>query len=444
MNDPIPKPDESRVSPERTRPITRARAVALGLGYWLALVPLTIAPRHSGNVWSRYMTIESIVERGTLAIDASPLMKISGSPDLVKVDGRTYSDKPPVLSALSAIVYAPMHAIGWSFNPSAGDVPRVNLVLVSLVVGLSSAIALIALRLMFQYVPIPRWTADLATLGCGLGTLLLTYGVTFNNHSVAAGLVTAAFGLVMSGRGRGVLSGVLAGLAATIDLPAGGLTLGALGVWLVLRDRRSPWEYLAASVGPIALHVLLQWSSTGSPLPAEMTPEKFHYEDSYWETEVGRFRETVPRWLWGVELLLGPQGWLTLTPDLVFGLLGIVIIAVKRHDPLRWPAIMVGTMVAVLVAFYTWGVRRTDFAGLSFGTRHLLAVTPLVWYFAVAGLARLRFRLLTFLFLITFPIGLGYAWAGMLDPWSRVERRRDVVLLFLQRGVIYPHTIYRR
>ena len=75
--------------------------------------------------------------------------------------------------------------------------------------------------------------------------------------------------------------------------------------------------------------------------------------------------------------------------------------------------------------------------------RHAPA-TPLRLAIAVAGLARLRFRLLTFLFLITFPIGLGYAWAGMLDPWSRVERRRDVVLLFLQRGVIYPHTIYRR
>ena len=38
----------------------------------------------------------------------------SGTPDLFRVDGHFYSDKPPVLSAIGAIVYAAVIGIGWS------------------------------------------------------------------------------------------------------------------------------------------------------------------------------------------------------------------------------------------------------------------------------------------------------------------------------------------
>src|SRR4051812_26429787 len=105
-------PDRPRVGPTYPRPVRPFRPLLLGALYWASLAPLTLypAPRHSGNVWSRYMTVESIVERGTLAVDRSPLLRISGSPDLVRFGGHLYSDKPPVLSALSAAIYAPLAA----------------------------------------------------------------------------------------------------------------------------------------------------------------------------------------------------------------------------------------------------------------------------------------------------------------------------------------------
>jgi hypothetical protein len=393
------------------------------------------------------MTIESIVERHTLALDSSPLLKISGSPDLVKFGQHLYSDKPPVLSALTAAIYAPLHALGWSFSASPEQFVRVNLVLVVLVVGTSSAAALVALRRMFQYVPIARGLADLATLACGFGTLLLTYDVTFNNHCVAAGLMTTAFALLMPGRPSRTcegLAGLLTGLAAAIDLPAGGAMLAAQAVWATVRRRRLPWAYVVGAVLPLMFHAVLQWFSTGSPLPVEMTPDRFQYEGSYWDTEEGQFRETVSRWQWGLELLLGPQGWLTATPALAFGILGLLVVTSRKGDSLRGAAIVLLAVVCGLLAYYTWGVRRTDFSGLSYGTRHLLAITPLVWYFAVVGLERLRMRGAYVLFGVCVLIGLAYAWAGMLDPWSRIERRRDTALLFLQRGVFYPYTSYRR
>src|SRR5262245_41894762 len=175
------------------RPIGRPRAAIPAVLFGLALAVLIDPPKVSGNVWSRYMTIESIVERGTLAIDESPYLGPSGSPDLAKFNGRLYSDKPPVLSALGAAVYYPLYRADCrmfdlrspadfikSFRP-------VNRVLVVLLVVLPSALALYALRRIFQTIAISRWLADLLALGFGFSSLLLTYGVTFNNHSVAAG-----------------------------------------------------------------------------------------------------------------------------------------------------------------------------------------------------------------------------------------------------------------
>ncbi len=127
---------------------------------------------------------------------------------------------------------------------------------------------------------------------------------------------------------------------------------------------------------------------TGTPLPVEMYPEAFNYPGSFWLTPEGTFEEYGPRCWFGLELLLGPPGWLTLTPVLAFGLVGPGDGArsggATRSG--RWPAVVLVSLVVLLV-YYTFVVRRTDFAGQSFGTRHLLAITPAVYLFAVVALA---------------------------------------------------------
>ena len=340
------------------RPISPARAWVLGLVYWLALWPCASVPRHSGNVWSRYMTVESLVERGTTAIDRSPMLGPSGSPDVVKVGGHWYSDKPPVLSALTAGVYLPLWWSGWRFSGSPSQFARVNLVLVALVVGLASAAAVVASRLLLQCVEMPKLLADWVALALGFGSQLFSYAVTFNNHSVAAGLITSAFALVAleraESRTRRGWAGLLAGLAATIDLPAGGASMLVLACWLIARSKRLPIVYLCMAALPLLLHAALQLATTGSPLPVEMTPEAFDFAGSYWNTAAGRARETVPRWRWGLELLIGPQGWLTVTPLIALGLAGMVRIGCRKGDPLRPTAAALGVVTLMLLGYYTW------------------------------------------------------------------------------------------
>lgn len=428
------------------RPVHRLRPWLLGAVYAAALVPLTVAPRHSGNVFSRYMTIEAIAERGTLAIERSPLLARSGSPDVVKFGDHLYSDKPPVLPALASPIYAVLMMAGIRFSGPGPQFVLANLVLTWAVVGLWSALTLVWLRQMLQAVAIRPWVADLLTLGFGFGSQLLTYAVTFNNHSVAAGLIAGALALTAlepPGRGAGRRrfgAGLLAALAATVDLPAGGAMLAGLGVVQAIRARSIPLAFLAGAAGPLLLHAWLQSKVTGTPLPAEMYPSAFDYPGSYWTTPAGAWKERGPRWQFGLGLLFGPRGWLTVTPALAFGLVGLGLVLARAGDPRRPIAGVVGVAVLLLVSYYTWGVRRADFAGSSFGTRHLLPMAPALFVFAVVALERLRVWVAPAVFVALAGIGFVYAIAGMKDPWSRIEKRRrdEPALRAVQRIVLYP------
>jgi hypothetical protein len=204
-----------------------------------------------------------------------------------------------------------------------------------------------------------------------------------------------------------------------------------------------PWPYLAGTIGPLALHAVAQTMTTGSPLPAEMSPHLLGYQGSYW-AGAGKWVEPGPRWRFALEFLVGPQGWLTVTPAILAGLMGLAVIASRRADTLRAAAVMVGSVVLVLISYYVWGVRRTDFAGLSFGTRHMLAITPLVLALGAVAVARLGRWWAWCLFLVLMIIGAGYAQAGLRDPWSRIERRDDAGLRALKTWTLYPYTTYMR
>jgi hypothetical protein len=432
----------------QVRPVRWFRPWLLGAFYAAALLPLTVSPRHSANVISRYMTIEAIVEQGTLAIERTPMTTIARPVDMVRFGHHFYSDKPPVLAALAAPIYGALCLLGVRFTGSEAQFVLDNLALTWLVVGTCSALTLVWLRRIFQALPIPAAVADLLTLGFGFGSQLLAYAVTFNNHSVAAALITGSMALTLleppgsrAARSR-FGAGLLVALAATIDLPAGGVMLASLGTLQLIRCRSLPWSFLGGAVGPLLLHAWLQSKVTGTPLPVEMYPAAFEYPGSYWTNPAHLWREHGPRWRFGLELLVGPQGWLTVTPVLAFGLVGMGLVLVRRRDPLRpmaW-AVLVSSMV--LVAYYTWGVRRTDFGGQSFGTRHLLAITPPWFLFAVVALERLRWRAVPVLFVLAMGLGGIYAIAGAKDPWSTVAERsrKDPWLRTAQWAVIYPRS----
>jgi len=435
------------------RPVPAWRVWVWGLAYWLILAPLTWSPRMSGNVFSRYMTIEAIVERGTLAIERSPLLRRSGSPDIVRFHGHFYSDKPPVLPAIACPIYAALVFVGGiRFSGPVEQFLLSNFALTWGVVGLASSLTLVALRAMLRGVAIPPRAADLATVAFGLASPLLTYAVTFNNHSVAAGCVAGAWAFMLTegsrkaGRMR-FASGLLAGLAATVDLPVGALTVAGLAMVQLIRSRSGVWIYLAGAFGPLALHSGLQSLVTGTPLPAEMYPTAFEYPGSFWTSPGGVWKETGPRWLFGLDFLVGRQGAFTVFPAFWFGLVGLIGAMVSKGRSERWSASIVAGSLAVLVWYYVWGVRRTDFAGTSFGVRHMLPITPMVYLFGVVALGRTRrwSVVAVGLFIAAMTVGGVYAVKGMINPWSRAETRAetDPLLRAVQRGALFQGGTFR-
>lgn len=97
-------------------PTHRSRAVTFTIVVVFTLVgSLFIHSRaYSSNDASRLATIESLVERGTWAIDASPFATV----DRIKVGEHFYSDKPPILSLAGAGVYSILHNVfGLTLQP---------------------------------------------------------------------------------------------------------------------------------------------------------------------------------------------------------------------------------------------------------------------------------------------------------------------------------------
>ncbi len=439
----------------RIRPVSVGRIWVWGVVYCLILAPVVgLFPRMSGNVASRYATIQSVAERGTLAVERSSILRQSGSPDVVHFHGHSFSDKPPVLPTLAAPIYFALLVGGVQMTGSLNQFLICNFALTWLTTTLASGLCLVALRAMLQGVAISPRLADIATVAFGLASPLLTYAVTFNNHSVAAGCVTVAWALAILERpGRWLGSfrfaaGLLAGLAATIDLPVGGLTLTGVGVVMLARGSRPLVAYAAGATGPLVLHIGLQSLVTGSPLPVEMYPQAFEYPGSYWTTAEGKWQDPRPRWLFGLDFLVGRQGAFTVFPALWFGLAGLIsaTFARPRGAVIRPVAVLVGGSFLVLAGYYIWGVRRTDYAGSSYGARHLLAITPMIYLFALVGLSRFRFqRILVPIFAAAMLVGGIYAVIGAIDPWSRVEvrARTNPWLATLQYGVLYPNGTFR-
>ena len=435
-------------------------------GLWVAAAFLVVvcwrinapAPRHSGNTWSRYATIESIVERHTLAITQSPVLRNAN--DRIRVGDDYYSDKPPALSVLGSGVYAVLHACG--YRMIAPDRHRIdawfrvfNFWMVAILVALPSALGVYLFRTCLAPLRLAWLTKDLLAGSFGFGTLMFPYSVTFNNHTLAGALLVGAWVLLLrresDGRrtpARAALMGLLAGSSLAIDLPTGAAATVALGIYLLVTGRS--WRELAAfAVGtlpPLALHSVSQSMVTGSPLVAELYPEYWHWDPGavepsvpcYWSNPGGIDTNVEGTLSYLGHVLCGPRGWFTLTPVLGFaaaGLLGCLVRGDRGH---RGPAILILAVLVVVVGYYVGWATRRNYGGVSYGMRWFIALTPMVYYFAALWYARSRSIAWRTAFWVAVAIGVLYSAVGTTMPWAEIERSSDPLLCWLQHLVIYP------
>jgi len=242
------------------------------------------------------------------------------------------------------------------------------------------------------------------------------------------------------GRGSLLAMGLLAGLATGIDMPTGGAVAAGLLVYLKLTGatwRQVGW-YVLGTAGPAVLHCWLQMQVTPWPLPPQAFQEYYDYPGSYWLKPQGFDANVEPLAPYMARLLIGPRGWLTVTPMALWGVVYLYWCAVHPRAPWKAEARLMAVVIPVVIAFYGLFHIHQNYSGECWGVRWFIAFTPPVLFFSCAAYARLRVAWARALFWMTVVVSFVYASVGVVSPWSAIETSRQPIILLLQKLTLMP------
>lgn len=382
------------------------------LVFCLALA-LYAATTHSkvfsaGNDASRWAQVEALVDHGSASIERS---RFRAAVDHVLVDGRAYSNKPPLLALAGAALYAPLRAVtGWRLaDPKTGG--QVIWLLTLLLVGVPAAATVTLFGAALERAPVGRGTRALLTLGLATGTLLFSFAGTLNSHVPAAFLLLGAALAALGGRGGA--SGLACGLAAALDLlPGLGMApflAGALAGERPERRRRLT-RFAAGVAAGLVLLAAANLATTGSPLPVKMRPGAI---DLSAQAGPNAWGVVLPQSaLYPVELLVGGHGLFMVSPLLLVGAWGLA--RARRRPPLGDGRAWIWLAAGVVAQFAGHALVAGSYGGWSYGYRYLIPIQPLL---LLAAPAVLRGRAGRGLLVGLLPFSMLFAALGAYHPW---------------------------
>jgi hypothetical protein len=435
-------------------------------------------PTFSSNDKSRWSTVRALVDQGTYVIGkrvedpSSPMgyrdTGIVADPayrslDIV-MDPETkefYSSKPPLMATLVAAEYWLLkRALGW-------DIVRDRWLVIPAIVMtvnvIPFAVYLVLLARLLDSIGKTEFGRLLAFATASVGTFLIAFAGTLNNHSPAVYCVLfAIFPLVRAfseGRDmtpRGYLAcGFFAALAATFELPAFAL-VAALGMPLLLaRARPTLLFFLPGALVPILALFAANYAALGTLLPpySQFGGPWYNFEGSHWSkwgTPAGKGIDfsREPTVVYAFHLLLGHHGWFSLTPIWFLALGGLVGLAMDSAKDVRglfsgprsgtgWTPALFAAMTlvvsAVVFAFYLTRTQSYNYGGNTSGPRWLFWLIPL-WLLALPPAAdRLAFtrggRLLC-------AVLLGFSVMSVFYPAANPWRHPWILNLMEYTGVL--------
>ena len=372
----------------------------VGLGSLVAALGIVRAESClSANDRSRWATVWSLVERGTYRIDEIDSLEVLHKPsgkrrlrfrtiDKVRHDGHFYSSKPPLFPTLVAGVYAGIRgASSWTLLDNTETVSRCILLLVN---WLPWTIALVVLARMLDRYAQHRSTRVLVLVTASVGTLLLPFLVSLNNHTVAATAVVFVVAAVLRVTVDGdlcprhfIFAGLFAGWAAANDLPA--TSLVAVAGWLLLRtDRRRTLVFFLPAVALVAAAFIgTNVIATGGwkPFYAYYGTEKYLWavdgQQSYWLNPQGIDKANDSPAVYLLHCLIGHHGIFSLSPIFLIGLLTISNRVRRGESPLLRLSAWTGLLTTVVLGFYLTRTQNYNYGGVSCALRWSLWLVPL-------------------------------------------------------------------
>ena len=429
-------PTRSASEPTATAPTPRAVWIVLAV---IALV-LVVFTKDGPGSWAdatRLATIDSLVTRGTLAIDDSVYF---WQGDKVWFEPHYYSHQPPMMAMVGALPFALLHHLG---GLAIDQAPTYRLLTLALV-GLPVLLGLWAIsRLIAATGCRAGWNAALIAV-FGLTTLLLPYSLVLNQHGAAAGLVALAFLCLQ--RSRPVFAGVLLALATTIDLTAVFPALACL--WPVMRGAGlgGVVRYGLGALPVLALHFSVNWAVAGDLVPFGMHDEAFRYPMSPFMfmslTGVDQIQVDGQRFTYLLGTTFGHSGLFSHHPPLLFAALAGLLLLFRRRSPEDRaarasvaPGLASGLLPAAalsaigITVFYVF--QSSNYGGSSFGMRWFAVYVPLLALFPAEFLARREAQgqpwrpgvIAAPLLIAGLTVSVAATALGVVNPWTKFHYR---------------------
>jgi MFS family permease len=435
-----------------TKPHVRPWAMLAPILVLVVCLPLLRPLRHpdprevSNDELARLATVESLVERRTLAIDDATFLPTAGT---FRRGESVYSEQPPALAVLLAGPYWIMQRFGLTFDNNPALVAYL-LTLIGATIPVAMAAGLI--YRMSRLFELPRRRRSLLAAVVVFGSGLVSYGVVLNAHAPAAALVLAAAAAIVHvaiSRRPGVTSGWLAiaglcaALAATIDpaavvflalfaltIPAmrwrwplrfGGFALYALGVAPALLLHGALLQPITGDIFPPAWHrqFIVQAPPTGTPLAAAIispSPTTDEADDpAAGESSWTVFGRNLARL---AAALFGQHGIFSHFPVVLLGLFGVAAV-MHRHWPTSTKLMAGGTVAGAIAIIVARCVVIPAGPGTMFGPQAFVLFLPLMLFWSGAWMRRphgpIKWTLAACLLIFSIAVTL----IGATDPYPR-------------------------
>jgi hypothetical protein len=437
-------------------------------------------PMFSSNDKSRWATVRALVDDHTYAIgrrvypDGRDPKRFSDEgivtePQFKSLDivlrplgesatGRQvrefYSSKPPLFPTLVAGEYWLLKRfLGWDM---VRDRFRVIPTIILTVNVLPFFVYLVLLARLIEDSGRTDLGRLLAFTTAALGTYLITFSGTLNNHSPGAYCVLfAAYPLVRAIHEKRDMTptgylccGFFAALSATFDLPASAF-LAALGLPLLIAQPRKTLLFFApAALVPVVALLACNYAALGQVLPAysEFGGPWYNFEGSHWAkrgTPAGKGIDfnTEPTPVYAFHLLFGHHGWFSLTPVWLLALGGLVTLSFRSAADVQrlfqrpgnagatggtrgtgWTrelfAAMTLVVSSVVFVFYLSRTQSYNYGGFTSGPRWLFWLIPL-WVLAIPPLAdRLaRWRVGRLVAVVLLAFSVFSVFYPAVNPW---------------------------
>ena len=383
-----------------TKPHVRPWALSAPILVLLICLPLLRPLRHpdprgiSDDELTRLATVQSLVEKRTLAID-----------DSVYQPTRAIA-QPPTMAVLLAGPYAIMRLFGVTFA-SDPELIAYLLTVIGATIPVAAAAGLIyRMGRMFE---LRRPKRAMLAAAVVLASGLISYGVVLNAQAPAAALLLSAVACIANvaaaKQQRGTtgwlaVAGMCAAFAATIAPPATiFLVLMLFAIPAMRWSRRMRLAgmalYILGAAGPIILHLALAPPLILPHIASNFSPTK-HLADA----------------------LLGQHGILTHFPIVLLGIFGVAAV-MHRHWPMTTKSLATATLAGGAAILIAASLLTLAAPAKMFGPQSFILFLPLVLFWSGAWLRRRHHPFVWTVVTCALVFSITVALIGATDPFPR-------------------------